>query len=434
MKARTWIAGLTSTTLIATVGVVAFTAVPAAVADTPVEAPAGQLVLQTGTIDRLTYVDGNAATTDPTQSIGVTGKCSLSPAAGTLVTWSSTSTSSGVPGFGQDSIGVSSGNKTSGTACSQVNQDAGESVALTLNGTTLKGALGGSLLATSAVLDVEVKSNASITATLFGENGAATGEVFRLYSGGSKVATPGANDFNCNASSDSGPDSGSNDNCRWSFNPSTPFAKVVLRATVGSFSLEGGGDWTGTGTAAASANRSVLDLVDVADGEFCVGETETASFTNPSSGQIGVATVTRLPDGNGNTAGCLYYRFSVQSDGASFRKNPATDLTAQFVVTVERTFTGTIPNPVGPAIRIDWLTPASEIDPITWCPGSLYTDNNGTPEFTYGAINATWDMTGGQPGTQYTCLFKSEPVLNSDGTLTQTDHFYLTGDPKFGGF
>ena len=431
MKARTWLVGLSGTTLLATVGVVGLGTATVANATTPIEVAAGTVTISTGTTDSIVYDDGVAGTPNVNQALGTSGKCALSPASGSLVAWSSTSTANGAPGYYGDSIGVSSGNKTSGTACSQINQDAGESLALRFTGTALAGAFGATLRATSASLDLEVKSNALVVLQGLDAAGAPiTGQVYKLYTGSSTAQNPHGPlasdstnaDRNCTAQSDSGPDSGANDNCRWIIDFTTPVSGIRITPSVGSADLEGGGDF---GTLAGT-NRTSFAMVDVADGEFCVGATQTATFSGTGDPLIDSSSVTRLPDTNGNTAGCIPYTLTVDGPSVSFRK-PADTPLAQFLITVDRSITAPT-NPVD-ALLIDWINPA-EIDPIGWCPDAVYNPAS-TPSFNPAAAT---DMVPSTSTLEYTCLYSSVQTLQGDGSVNVTDRFYLVGDPKYGAF
>jgi hypothetical protein len=432
MKARTWLVGLSSTTLVATVGVVGLGAATVANATTPIEVAAGSVIISTGATDSIVYdADNNASTANVTQALGTSGKCALTPLTGSLVTWGSTSTASGAPGYGSDSIGVSSGNKTSGTACSQINQDAGESLTLRFTGSALAGSFGASLRATSASLDIEVKSNALVVLQGLDAAGApVTGQVYKLYTGSSTSQNPNgplaANstnaDRNCTAQSDSGPDSGPNDNCRWDIDFTSPVSGIRITPQVGSTDLEGGGDF-----AVPSANRTTFAMVDVADGEFCVGSTQTATFSGTGNPLIDSTSVTRLPDTNGNIEGCIPYTLRVDGPSVSFRK-PADTPLAQFLITVDRSISPPAANPV-PALQIDWINPP-EIDSIAWCPADLYNPASN-PQFD--PTKAT-DMVPSTTTLEFTCLYSSVQVLQDDGTINVTDKFYLVGDPKYGAF
>jgi hypothetical protein len=145
-------------------------------------------------------------------------------------------------GMKDHSIGVKSGGST-GVPCSRV--DGSEILTVKLAGQLADNVM------VSAELDLELKKNAVVVAKFF-NNGVQVGPVagFTVKTG-NQVSAPqtgeppfaATNDDDCGGSSDSGPDSGINDNCRWTLNPGVEFDALQLSATNGEASLEGGGDF-----------------------------------------------------------------------------------------------------------------------------------------------------------------------------------------------
>lgn len=214
--------------------------------------------------DRLRLTDTTEAffygDTSPTASgvtlqqvkVGTKG-CEIDPLNGPLVVLSSAG-GGGVkdPGLFAHSIGVKSGG-SNGTPCSQT--DGNEKLVVRSNGNSWY----------KLELDVEAKGNARIYAQLrTGGAGGALVDTYQLLTGSSIAAYNASNDPDetpspgfpyeahadssnlveaCANPSDSGPDSGPNDNCRWYITSDAPFDTVVLYTSVGSVSLEGGGDF-----------------------------------------------------------------------------------------------------------------------------------------------------------------------------------------------
>lgn len=156
-------------------------------------------------------------------------------------------------GFGPDSIGVQDGPK--GVACYRISADDGESIAFEI-GPDLKSL--GARTFYRLELDIEVKKNARFELEVL--RAGETAATWVLESGASispgSSDYPGANPWACTARSDSGPDSGAGDNCRWVINELGDGFR--LTATYGEGSLEGGGDFG----AEAYANNSVIYLTD----------------------------------------------------------------------------------------------------------------------------------------------------------------------------
>ena len=249
-----------------------------------------------------------------------------------------------VASFASDSLGVAE--KKSGTSCSQVGLP-GEALTLDLNPANVKGSLGG-LVATSAVLDVELKQGAQILAVL--QRG--TQVAYRELRSGTSVTAPKARPAGypaaastevsvCNNIADSGPDAGVLDNCRWAIsNPSwqptddgVSFDKITLIVLNGAFSVEGGGDGIVTTWSMSSGSSdqpptgtvqpgrsSFFELADAPDGILtCDGVTVTrdAVGTSPE------VTVRRLDNVNGACV-AIPYRLTSQPLGAQFLNPPRT--------------------------------------------------------------------------------------------------------------
>ena len=182
------------------------------------------------------------------------------PAAQQLINLTSVPTGSAnkasAPGLANYGLGVkespSSGN---GNPCAQITSPE----ALTfkpgslLNGRAFK----------EVTLDLEMTGDALVTASLARGNGAPA--VYTLQTGHSitndQTIEPGydkdapyevssnANDVvdACAAPNSSGPNSGGNDNCRWTITPGFDFDTLTISSTLGTVTVEGGGDF-GTGT------------------------------------------------------------------------------------------------------------------------------------------------------------------------------------------
>ncbi len=191
----------------------------------------GVLTLQLGSVDRFIW--------GPTAEVqAISGsRCALTTGSNLMrVTAYST------PGFNSDSIGIASG-ASSGTPCGRVS--VGEGALQFRLGTSLAG-----LVVTKGSFDVEVKKNAVIKAVTYDEVGGAPSQTYYLVTGTSKTkpqysTLPNA-DLSCSCQSDSGPDSGASDNCRW--NITGQWTKIEFTAIVGEFGIEGGADGTGPTT------------------------------------------------------------------------------------------------------------------------------------------------------------------------------------------
>lgn len=201
----------------------------------------------------------NDGTTDHTQTLVAT-RCEVDTAPSNLVKLDSNRK---VGTFG-NSLGVKSGG-AQGVACSRISS--GESMTFETSGVIADYEIA------EVQLDVEVKMGAEVQVQTF--LGTTQIETFKLRSGSSIVAdqgmepsgqiatsTSGTPIANCRQPSDSGPDAGSLDNCRWVIKDIQPFDKMVFTALSGEYSIEGGGDGT-LAVAASYGSDSLFFLTDV---------------------------------------------------------------------------------------------------------------------------------------------------------------------------
>src|SRR5690606_19125003 len=168
------------------------------------------------------------------------------------------------PGLKDGSIGVKSGG-SQGVPCARI--DSTEDLTLSLMGVPD---------AAQIALDLELKGDVRTKITL--SNGGTVVGTFEVRAGGgvkagegvdgsttapyTATATTSAPIANCRNASDSGPDSGANDNCYLTILPTGAFDTVKFQPITGEMSLEGGGDY-GSGT----TMQTVFTLVDY-DGEL----------------------------------------------------------------------------------------------------------------------------------------------------------------------
>lgn len=210
-----------------------------------------QLHMVDGESDEFRYTDGDTVVT--TQPITET-RCEVSYGDPTddLITFEGTSDRG--PGINDHGLGVKSGG-AQGVACGRVSDDEELHVSL-LQGEDLP--LDG-LMVAEAHLDIEVKHSAEVVITTY--FGGSQLETFTLRSGNSIIEGQGTDSpesldpaivistsanpiTNCRNRSDSGPDAGAADNCRWVLEDITPFDSFVMTAGAGEFTLEGGNDGT----------------------------------------------------------------------------------------------------------------------------------------------------------------------------------------------
>ena len=213
------------------------------------------------------------------------------------------------PGLVDNAIGISTGG-AQGVPCSRV--DPTEDLTL---------ALGAVPDAAQVSLDLELKGDVNLAMDL-SRGGTAVG-TFYVRAGGGIVAGEGVDGSmtapytatvtdtapiaNCRNASDSGPDSGANDNCYLTIVPSASFDTVKFRPVSGAISLEGGGDY---GNNAASF-ETVFTLVGY-DGEL--GCDETNNSVSIEEGTV-FGEITRLENTDGSA--CVLKPYNIAVDSAA---------------------------------------------------------------------------------------------------------------------
>ncbi len=466
MRARRSVAVLSGATLAITLAMAGSGALSTANADGPTWLPSGILTLSTSSGassgDGWTYSDGTT-TSLPQVLTTPTGSCVLTPAGGPLVNLSATN---GVPGFASHSIGVTQ--TATSSLCNKVNINKTttktskgtpvttttvESLTVAINNSTTGGLYDptfGGFMATSTHLDLELRDDSTVTAQLFDHGVAlptASGVFTLIADEDAPPATLPDHTKYCRTSTDEdGYDyTGKRDNCGWDIAPGLNFDSVVLTPVAGSFSLEGGGDYGST----AAANRTTFTLVKKYDGTLakCDG---TSSATTFGSGSVIGATLTRLAN-NDPTQACAPLPYTLATSGGytTFHKPQPTGDTSQFAIAVTRHW-ALAPNPV-PAAQVNWEDGLPGDDglgnhTLQWCVlGAIggvaantdpnltaYVPTNIASPLPPAATDQSPDALAGKPGLQYACIYKQSPVFNlGDGSLTQTDYIYFTGDIKF---
>lgn len=313
------------------------------------------------------------------QPILLIGKCGLTLGSPSLATLTAAG-GMGSMGLGPDSIGVFDGPK--GVACYRITASLGESVTFGL-GSYMTASIDANAFY-RLELDIEVKQNAAFLLEIL--IGGTVTEQFYLRSGSSIIAGEGSSApsspiFNCTAQSDSGPDAGERDNCRWVVNALGQTFRLI--PLVGEGSLEGGGDF---GTAAA-ANNSLVYLTKAAIGALGCDNTPVPQGTTTSTVGDGVndarCTITRIdPSGIGGsctTAVGYVLRNIGVAEGCELLKTPGEQLAASADILFPpepRTALG-----AEPLTTIVFSTPSGVPYPVVFtpqrCTGTVVLDSNG---------------------------------------------------------
>jgi hypothetical protein len=371
---------------------------------------AGTLHLELGATDRF-FVEGTSLAQAITQN-----RCEIAqPANPPLVALTAGSQK---PGFADDAIGVFSGGSR-GTPCSRVS--VGEQP-LKL---TLAGQLAGTV-ALRADLDIEVKANAQIEATL--KRGTTVVGTWTLRSGSFAQGNTavGSNPFDCGARSDSGPDAGAADNCLWAVgSPATPFDSIELRAVTGEFSLEGGAD-------AASLDDSLFHLAQLAPTGTvnCPGDPGTTDLV-PQTGTNFSLTGSRAEDAD-RTTGCtpIDYRLAFDGDTAEFVKLGAPVPNATFLFHI--TFSpepGASDDPFAyPRTRYTFDVAPTTVFELKGCKGTPQFDGSGNFIGISDILTAGLDQVPAAPGVQYSCAFEESVRIVGANQIQVVQGIYLIGD------
>jgi hypothetical protein len=172
-------------------------------------------------------------------------------------------------------------------------------------------------------LDMELKGNAKFRLTI--DPGSADPHVYYLYSGTSRStdsdvlsldsnglpsATPLSPGRNCAGSSDSGPDSGPSDNCRWVIDDVGSSFRIEP-FEVGEGSLEGGGDFGSMDFATKIYLTSLIDVGTLSCDENAPAKTDNRTelvYSDDSSAPAASCQITRTQHPAGATCDLVNYR------------------------------------------------------------------------------------------------------------------------------
>ena len=374
------------------------------------------------------------------QAINLSGKCNLQLGGPTALATLGAGGGRGTLGLGPDSIGVYDG--SSGVACYRMTATLGEFVRFGLGADTRTLAAIDANAFYRLSLDLEVKKNAEFLLQVM-SNGGVT-EQFRLRTGASIVAGEGGpgpgspdNIFNCSASSDSGPDSGPRDNCRWVVDSlGTEFRLIALN---GEGSLEGGGDF---GTA-AFANNSLVYLTKGNVGAMGCNSSQVPQGTGTGSIGDGNSTaqcgVTRVdPTGLGGSCttaiGYLLRNIDGAEEGCELSKEPGEQLAAS----IDILFPPEPSTAIGaePATLIRFSTPNPLVTvPFTpaRCVGTVVPDRNGEPTIAEVLSNPGFvpDLVPATPQKDWACILNNGQEFVGSGLMQIRQTILFWGDIAF---
>ena len=421
-----------------------------------------------GTSTTVTYSAPKSGQT--TQTLGGTN-CVYSPGGTQYLTFGVTgpkvgSKAAGV-GFKSNTLGVRSGNDSNGTACQQVNTNSGETLTINVDPTATSGFFGPGQIQ-SAKIDLNLSGNAIVRAEMYkGTTLIGKAELQSGFSAPQKPADPAALLQVCNYSSNSGPQSGYNNNCYWSLPALTTadgflqpngtyasgggyvgpvstavdagtYTSIKLIPIVGDFGIQGGNVWpsslpgsAGTIFTLASYSDGTIDCYDGTSGTL--GSSQAAPTSDPRA----VLTRLKLGDASGSCS-LKAYDLDYASNTVTYHQQLTNGQeTSQYALVLPRDYAaGTLPNAAIPPVKVDWEDGTGNLTTLKWCPTGLVTATDSgnyfvPTQYDYSKIGS--DQSPVTPTTvQYACVYKQTVSVNgADGTITSFDYIYFTGDARF---
>lgn len=374
------------------------------------------------------------------QAINPSGKCGLALGGPTSLAVLAASGGNGALGLGPDSIGVFDGSK--GVACYRLTASINEQI---------KFGLGSDVTGLAAIdanafyrleLDIEVKQNAEFLLQILA--GGSVIDEFRLRTGGSVVAgegstSPGSADkiLNCTAQSDSGPDSGSRDNCRWAVDAlGEEFRLIPIN---GEGSLEGGGDFG----AGAYANNTRIYLTEAAIGALGCNSSQVPQGTGTvpigDGGTTAQCAVTRIdPTGLGGACtaaiGYVLRNIGGTEEGCELLKSPGEQLAAS----IDILFPPETSTALGaePLTQIEFSTAVPGVlVPFTpqRCIGTVVPDRNGEPTIAevLSVPGFVPDIVPGTPQKDWACILNNTQEFVGSGLMQIRQTILFWGDISF---
>ena len=374
------------------------------------------------------------------QSIDFNGKCGLFLGGPSSLAVLTAAGGLNTMGLGPNSIGVYDGR--SGVACYRISSSAGESVTFGLGADVSASTLIDANAFYRLELDVEVKQNGEYQLQIIA-GGAVTAK-YRLRTGTSIIAgqgsySPGSPDhiMNCSALSDSNPDEGAADNCRWIVDAIGQSFRLI--PLFGELSLEGGGDF---GTA-AYANNTLIYLTKGDVGALGCQTPQVPQGTNTSIVGDGVNTaqcgVTRIdPTGIGGSCtkpiGYILRNVNSGQQGCEINKAPDEQLAAS----VDLVFPPETATALGaePPTTIKFSTNVpGQLVPYTpgRCFGTVVNDHNGKPTIAEVLSQPGFvpDLVPGTPTKDWACILTNDQDYIGGGKMRVRQTILFWGDIQF---
>ena len=493
MKTRTVLATLVGATLALTTAIVGLpnegaSAVTLGPVGNPAPIGGGTLVWKSsGNSSTITYSAAVPGTTPQTLS-GQTCKFSTSGSQylSFAVTGPNVSSSTpAAPGYKDLSLGVRSGNESNGTQCKQVNRATTpvETLTVAVN-RAATGPLAGSFgvpSVRSALLDLNLSGNAIVRAAMYkvGVGLVGTAEMQTGFSAPQTPGDPAGQLFTCNFASNSGPQSGFNNNCYWAISPlqssaytstapglegyvgpggyvgptltdppsaaATDWDYLVLTPVIGDFSIQGGNSYPSSLPGSAG---TVFNIESLSDGQIdCFDPSVPSSLAAAQASANGDprAVITRLLLGD-QTKTCAKKPYSYSDSGNTstyHQQSTADQSTSQYTIVLPRDFTAAQVTaaatsatswPPLPKTIANWEDGSPDVT-LKYCIPGLITSPGTEPYYVptvdYSKITSSTtslDQSANSPFIQYACIYRQSNVENLDGSVTAFDYIYFLGD------
>ncbi len=403
----------------------------------------GVLQLQLGKANRVVYVPpappatGSAPSPQVIETIRRNDCRVAQPSAVRLLDFQATQGSSAVPvGLVAGSMGAYSGSQ--GTPCSRISAPLAHALTVDL-GPSLAAAIP-DVAFHRLELDIEAKGNLSLELQVL--IGGVAVKSYYLRTGSSIVSgegsnVPGAPIFNCSAASDSGPDSGARDNCRWVIDELGEGFRLVPLAGEGS--LEGGSD--GTGLSLVYLTQGDIGVLGCGQGSGVPLSQNTNTIGDGfNDAQCAVSRIDPTGFGGACTQpiGYVFRNLGgLSAEGCELIKSPGEQLAASIDILFP-------PEPSAalgaePRTKISFSRPDGSLVPFTpeRCTGTVVLDRNGKRtirEVLLGTLPAVVDQVPETSAVDWACILDNEqeylgPVAGPKMQVFQTILFW--GDIRF---
>jgi hypothetical protein len=253
---------------------------------------------------------------------------------------------------------------------------------------------------------------------------------------GEGSTAPGSPDriLNCQAQSDSGPDSGARDNCRWTVDVLGQAFRLV--ALNGEGSLEGGGDF-GTN---AYANNTLIYLTKAAIGALGCSSSQVPQGTNTATVGDGTTTaqcgVTRVdPTGLGGSCttaiGYVLRPSAGAAKGCELNKAPGEQLAASVDILFPPEPSSALGTEPPTQIQFSTNVPGQLVSFVPQrCIGTVVPDRNGQPtiEEVLSVPSFVQDVVTATPQKDWACILNNTQEYYGAGQMRVRQTILFWGD------